>query len=79
MVFVRKLRAARGIADDQHDAVLARTDEQVMMVWVHDWGAPRQVRQDVDARWACTELPSLGVMPVGRQRGIADQITGFRR
>ena len=52
----------------------AKRRKQMMIIGVHCGGAAREVGQDVDSVRGHPELPGLGIVAVGGQRGKADQI-----
>ena len=66
--------ATGGRSDNQVLHRAPEADEQMVVVRIDGGCRARQVRQDVDGIRTGDEAPWLGVVAVGRQRRIADEI-----
>jgi potassium voltage-gated channel Eag-related subfamily H protein 7 len=49
-----------------------------MVIRIDDRGSARQIRSDGDGLRAGLKAPRLGVVPVRRERGVADELSNFR-
>lgn len=52
----------------------AKIDAGVVIIGINHRGAPHQIGKNVDLALGAAKFPTLGVVPVRGQRGLADQI-----